>query len=153
MVDVLEGLEVFHEHFRRLTGLTPSSYAGLRTTRAFNIALPEGYPLPYLRRALGRDPQSITERLHGDVYLAVVQLSTGPALLELRLSPSIITASISTGSAIEAHSIVTGLLGLDQDAAAFSRLARKLGLARLVDRKRTRLNSSHSAKSRMPSSA
>ena len=31
-----------------------------------------------------------------------------------------------------AHALVVGLLGLDQDAAAFARLAHKLGLARLV---------------------
>src|SRR6185436_67661 len=32
----------------------------------------------------------------------------------------------------EAHALVIGLLGLDEDAAAFARLARKLGLGRLV---------------------
>src|SRR5690606_27389258 len=33
---------------------------------------------------------------------------------------------------IHAHTVVVGLLGLEQDAAGFSRLTRKLGLARLT---------------------
>jgi AraC family transcriptional regulator of adaptative response / DNA-3-methyladenine glycosylase II len=43
-----------------------------------------------------------------------------------------VRAAISAGSGVEAHALVIGLLGLDQDAAAFARLAKKLGLARLV---------------------
>src|SRR5262245_4843 len=50
-----ESLSVFHEHFRRVTGLTPAAYRGLRSTRAFTIALPDGFLLSYLRRALSRD--------------------------------------------------------------------------------------------------
>lgn len=127
-----ESLSVFHEHFRQLTGLTPSSYRTLRSSRSFEIALPEGYLLGYLRRALSRDPHSITERLVGDVYTSAVQLSHGPALLTLQLSPETVRAEISDGSAVEAHGLVTGLLGLDADASAFARLAKRLGLARLV---------------------
>ena len=33
---------------------------------------------------------------------------------------------------VAAHRLVSDMLGLDQDAAAFARLARRLGLARLV---------------------
>ena len=61
-----------------------------------------------------------------------MQLSDGPALLTLHLSADTVRAEISRGSAAEAHAIVVGLLGLDEDAAAFARLARRLGLARLV---------------------
>jgi AraC family transcriptional regulator of adaptative response / DNA-3-methyladenine glycosylase II len=127
-----ETLSVFHEHFRQLHGLTPAVFRELRTARAFEIALPSGFPLPYLRRALSRDTHSLTDRLVGDVYSAAVQLSDGPALLTLRLAPDTVHAALSRGSAVEAHALVCGLLGLDQDAAAFARLARKLGLARLV---------------------
>jgi AraC family transcriptional regulator of adaptative response / DNA-3-methyladenine glycosylase II len=127
-----ESLSVFHENFRRLNGLTPAAYRELRDARAFSVSLPAGYLLPYLRRALSRDIHSITERLDGDTYTAAVQLSNGPALLTLRLAPDAVRAEISSGPACEAHALVAGLLGLDGDAAAFSRLARKLGLARLV---------------------
>src|ERR1043166_1347714 len=52
-----ESLSVFHEHFRRLNGITPASYRELRTAKAFTVSLPENYPLGYLRRALSRDLQ------------------------------------------------------------------------------------------------
>ena len=76
-----DALSSFHENFRRLNGLTPVAYRQLRTARSFVIDLPEGYLLPYLRRALSRDIQSITERLVGEVYTSAVRLSAGPALL------------------------------------------------------------------------
>lgn len=127
-----ESASVLHEHFRRVTGMTPAAYRELRDTRTFTLDLPAGYPLGYLRRALSRDPQSVNERLVDDRYTVAVRLSSGPALLRLVLGRQKITAAIATGSAIEAHRIAAGLLGLDQDAAAFTRLARKLGLRRLV---------------------
>ncbi|MBW8782822.1 MAG: DNA-3-methyladenine glycosylase 2 family protein [Verrucomicrobia bacterium] len=133
-----ESLSVFHDQFRRLNGLTPSAYRELRTATVFELALPPGYPLAYLRHALGRDAHSLIERLHGDDYTTVVQLIHGPARLQLKLSPERVRAEVrgdfsaSASPAAEAHAIVTGLLGLGQDAEAFARLARKLGLARLV---------------------
>lgn len=134
-----ESLSSFHENFRRFNGLTPLAYRGLKSGAAFKITLPSGYPLPYLRRALSRDVHSNTERLTGNTYSAAVQLRNGPALLKLQLDPVEICVEVlpgETGSlertAVEAHSVVVGWLGLEQDAAAFERLARKLGLARLV---------------------
>ena len=134
-----ESLSVFHEHFRRLNGLTPAAYRDLRDTRTFRILLPAGYPLGYLRRALTRDPLSLTERLEGNRALIVIHLTDGPACLRLDLADDAINAEIVTApiardhsAAVEAHAIIVSLLGLDQDAAAFARLARKLGLARLV---------------------
>ncbi len=127
-----ESLSAFHENFSSHNGLTPAAYRDLRDAKEFTITLPQGYLLPYLRRALSRDVHSINERLVGDTYTAAVQLSDGPALLTLQLSPESVHAALSRGSAVETHAIVIGLLGLDQDAAAFARLAKKLGLARLV---------------------
>lgn len=127
-----EALSAFHENFRRLNGLTPAAYRELRDARSFTVGLPKGYLLPYLRRALSRDTHSVTERLEGDTYRAVVQLASGPALLTLQLAPDAIQVEISNGSAVEAHAVVVGLLGLDEDAAAFARLAKRLGLNRLV---------------------
>jgi AraC family transcriptional regulator of adaptative response / DNA-3-methyladenine glycosylase II len=127
-----ESQSVFHDHFRRTTGLTPAAYRGLRTARTFTLALPDGFELAYLRRALSRDIHSVTERLSGDEYTAALRLTSGPALLRMKLSPNAIEVELSNGSALEAHAVAVGLLGLEQDAAAFSRLARKLGLARLV---------------------
>ncbi len=127
-----ESLSVFHEQFKNFNGLTPAAYRELATSREFEITLPPGFLIGYLRRALSRDIHSVTERLVGDAYTTAVQLSDGPALLTLRLSTDRVTAKISSGSTAEAHALVVGLLGLDEDAAAFSRLAKRLGLARLV---------------------
>ena len=129
-----DSLSAFHENFRLFNGLTPAAYRELRTARSFSLTLPPGFLFPYLRRALSRDIHSVTERLVGDTYTTVVQLSTGPTLLTLHLSSTRIDAELSAaaGSAPEAHALVASLLGLDEDAAAFARLAKKLGLARLV---------------------
>jgi AraC family transcriptional regulator of adaptative response / DNA-3-methyladenine glycosylase II len=130
-----ESLSVFHEQFRRHHGLTPAVYRGLKSESGFKITLPADYPLPYLRRALGRDSQSVSERLEGDTYTAAVQLSTGPSLLTLTLKPKAIAARVSSGSVPEAHAVVAGLVGLEQDAAGLVRLTRRLGLARLASRR------------------
>jgi len=136
-----DALSSFHENFRRLNGLTPAAYRDLRTAHSFTVALPPGYLLGYLRRAMSRDIHSVTERLVGDVYTSAIALSTGPALLTLHLSPDQVRAEVTQSStqpapasatAAEAHALIVGLLGLDEDAAAFARLAKKLGLARLV---------------------
>src|SRR5688572_11806572 len=73
-----ESLSVLHEHFRELNGLTPASYRELRHANEFTVLLPDGYPLGYLRRALTRDSQSVTERMEGNRYTAAVQFSRGP---------------------------------------------------------------------------
>lgn len=136
-----ESLSVFHDHFRRVTGLTPAAFRQLPHQNAFALTLPENYPLNYLRRALSRDPHSVSERLEGDTYSTALRLADDtPALLKLTLSPDSIGITFSPAPAhtlspshtLEIHRIVTGILGLDQDAAAFARLAKKLGLTRLV---------------------
>lgn len=124
-------VSVFHEHFRRRNGLTPAAYRDLRDATDFTLTLPAGYPLGYLRRALGRDPHSLTERLEGDRYTTVVRLRQVPAVLRLELAPDAVRVW-TTHSPVEAHAVAAGLLGLAQDAAAFARLARQLGLGRLV---------------------
>lgn len=133
-----DSLSAFHDQFRRHTGLTPAAYRALgESSGSFVLALPPGYPLGTLRRALGRDPQSLSERLEGDVYTAGARLASGPVRLVLRLSPEAVKVEwsgpgASTGAAYEIQERVAGMLGLDQDAAAFARLARRLGFARLV---------------------
>jgi AraC family transcriptional regulator of adaptative response / DNA-3-methyladenine glycosylase II len=134
-----ESLSVFHEHFRTQNGLTPAAYRDLVTGNSFELALPAGYPLAYLKRALARDPRSITERLEGDTYTTIVRLGTDQSVAQVRLylSDTRVRIEVDTPSrhgslAVKAHAFAIALLGLDQDAAAFARLARKLGLARLV---------------------
>jgi AraC family transcriptional regulator of adaptative response / DNA-3-methyladenine glycosylase II len=127
-----ESLSVFHEQFRRAHGLTPGAYRELPGQRFFTFSLPPGYPLAYLRRALGRDPHRISERLTDDRYHAAVRIRGEPLLLKLKLGAESIHVEFDTPHATDVHRLVTGLIGLDQNANSFARLARKLGLGRLV---------------------
>ena len=129
-----ESLSVLHEHFRRLNGMTPQAYRDLGDTSHFRVLLPEGYPLGYLRRAFGRDPHSVTERLDADRFFAVVRLDGGPLGIELHLGNEAVEVAVSQAhQAVEAHRVVVGWLGLEQNAAGFARLVGKLGLGRLVE--------------------
>jgi len=133
-----ESLSVFHEHFRELNGMTPADYRRLGSLGSFAVALPDGYPLARLLRSLGRDPNSVTERLVGTTYETSADLSGTPGTMTLRLSQDVAIVSVEVEGGTQgahryaAHRIVASMLGLDQDAAGFSRLARRLGVGRLV---------------------
>jgi AraC family transcriptional regulator of adaptative response / DNA-3-methyladenine glycosylase II len=146
-----ESQSAFHAHFLRLNGLTPSAYRGLGSdddataARGFTVTLPAGYPLALLWRTLGRDPLGVTEQLTGGVFRAAIRTGGGaavdggagadgtPALLTMRFEGGgRVRATCSRGPAHEAHAVVARVLGLSQDAAAFARLARRHGFARLV---------------------
>jgi AraC family transcriptional regulator of adaptative response / DNA-3-methyladenine glycosylase II len=140
-----EALSAFHENFRKFNGMTPAAYRELPRASEFNIALPPEYPLNYLRRALSRDKQSVSEGLVGDDYAAGVELAGRPALLRMRLSAESVKAESPRGTGVEAHALMMRLLGLEQDASGFARLARRLGLARLTaGRAEMRITQTHS---------
>ena len=140
-----ESLSVFHERFRQQHGLTPTAYRALASSARFSLELPPDYPLPHLRRSLGRDPESVSERIDGSRYRWLTHLEGEPALLSLDLrsrhvgvqwelcpdsgrKPEAPPARLGTA----AHAMACGVLGLGQDGAGFSRLAARLGLQRLV---------------------
>jgi AraC family transcriptional regulator, regulatory protein of adaptative response / DNA-3-methyladenine glycosylase II len=133
-----DSLSGFHEAFRTHNGMTPADYRRVGTADTFTVGLPSGYSLPHLFRVLGRDPQSVTERLQGHTYECSATLEGKPALLTLDFTPESVAVRVEAGPAatagqrFAAHRVVIGLIGLEQDAAAFARLARRLGLGRLV---------------------
>ncbi len=146
-----ESQSSFHEHFRQFTGMTPAAYRKLAEpgTRRFEIALPKNYSLAHLLRTLARDPHSVTEKVDGSTYTAGVRLNDRPAVLTLRFGPQAVevrfTCAGPGGSAPAAHALVANILGLAQDAPAFVRLTRRLGLSRLVaGREGLRLPQTHS---------
>lgn len=59
--------------------MTPVAFRNQCSTDTFTHTLPKDFQLPYLRRALSRDPHSVTEKLDGDICTAAVQLDSGPA--------------------------------------------------------------------------
>jgi AraC family transcriptional regulator of adaptative response / DNA-3-methyladenine glycosylase II len=127
-----ESLSAFHENFRQITGLTPGVYRELPDATTFRLVLPSGYLLNYLRRALSRDAQSVSEKLEGNHYTAALQTSSGPVELKLTLAADHVMVECPQGAGVDVHSAAVNLLGLDEPAVAFARLAQKLGLSRLV---------------------
>jgi AraC family transcriptional regulator of adaptative response / DNA-3-methyladenine glycosylase II len=137
----------FKSCFLRLNGLTPKAFRNIQSSSTFRIQLPAGYSLPYLRRALGRDYCSVTERLSGSVYTAAVRLGQRAHVLSLELSPSRVIASIAPKPRRMrgVHAMVVGLLGLDQETDAFCKRANHLGVQRLVSKcPQLRVHQTHS---------
>ena len=132
-----ESLSAFHAAFRLHTGLTPAALRSLPLAPEFILALPPGYPLERVLAALARDPDSLAERLEGSVFHAATRLGGTPALLRLDFSmPGAVAVALPPEFPAALRPVaaarVTALLGLGQDAAGFARLARGLGLSRLV---------------------
>ena len=135
-----ESLSTFNEAFRIRTGLTPAATRALRRPGPIVLALPDDYPLERLLAQLGRDPKSISERVDGLVYHAATRLGDRAFRLTLDFSRCTtghtttlaLPSNLSPGLRAEAAARVARLLGLVQDAPGFARLAKKLGLSRLV---------------------
>ena len=125
-------LSTFHEHFRRRTGLSPSEYQRLGGDDAFTIRLPKHFSMTSLKRSLGRDPGSVTERLEGDTYAAMAQTQTGPAWLKLKIDSETIDVFSSHASQIEIHDIAVRLLGLRQEPRPFASLVAKMEMPQLI---------------------
>lgn len=124
--------DAFAAQFVRRNGLSPAAYARLGRQTHFELTLPEAYPLEDLKRALGRDPVSVSERLDGDAYRAAIRTARGTGLLTLRFAGSRVAVEASAVPAAEAHALVVGILGLEQNADGFARVARRARLGRLV---------------------
>jgi len=133
-----DSLSSFHEHFRSANGLTPAAYRELGNDSSFTIDLPKDYPLAQVLRTLGRDPNSLTERLTGRIFEASADLEGLPAVLRMEFGDHAVSVAVAPNGrstarhSVVAHGMVAGMLGLEQDASGFVRLARRLGLGRLV---------------------
>ena len=118
--------------FTRSCGITPAVYRSLRPGRPFLLPFPTGYPVAYGRRALSRDPHTLSERWRGETFEAAVSDRFGEATLSLHFSGEGVQARVSQGSAEAIHRRVTSVLGIGQDTQGFVRVAKGLGLTRLV---------------------
>jgi AraC family transcriptional regulator, regulatory protein of adaptative response / DNA-3-methyladenine glycosylase II len=129
------------------TGMSTSEYRKLRNAKNFAIQLPEEYPVAYLRKALGRDTYSITERLVGDKYDSVIRIGKDAHLISMSIEPRRIDVEIGrmTGSAARIHAVIAGILGLEQNASEFILHVKNLGLQHLVEgRHNLRISQTHS---------
>ena len=124
--------EALGKAFIRASGITPATYRRLEPRKVFTINLPKGYPLPYLRRALSRDPHTLSERWRDATYEAALSDRFGEAVISLSFGTRAVEVTVSAGGPEALCRRATALLGLGQDTAGFAQTARALGLDRLV---------------------
>jgi AraC family transcriptional regulator of adaptative response / DNA-3-methyladenine glycosylase II len=74
-------LSAFGENFRRLTRMTPQTYRRLTESASFALELPDDYPAGRLLEAIGRDPNSPTERVDGRTVTIALRLDHDAAAL------------------------------------------------------------------------
>ena len=137
-----ESLSAFHPNFRRQTGLTPGEYRALGQSRAFTLALPEGFRAEVVLNYLGRDPVSLVERVAGSGMVKGLRLGGAPARLRIAFADGAARCEVGAERTIgaeemrEAHAAAVRMLGLASEPAAFERhVARRPELARLVARR------------------
>ncbi|MGV3616601.1 MAG: DNA-3-methyladenine glycosylase 2 family protein [Fimbriimonas sp.] len=126
-----EALSSFYAHFQGRTGMNPSAYRRLAGGQPFVLALPCPYQTAPFLRHLGRDAQSVTERVTGNLAEVAVWLEDQPAALTLTFDGDEVHVQ-APRAPYEAHALATRILGFAQDAAAFEAQAVKNGHPELV---------------------
>jgi len=125
-----ESLSTFNDNFRRYAALTPLDYRRLREQSAFTLTLPQNYPTDRIVRYLGRDRQSVTERVAGQVYTTVlrvddkvsrcaavpVTVSFAPGVAHCRIAGA---CALDTAGRAQVHGLLLRILGLTNDPARF----------------------------------
>jgi AraC family transcriptional regulator of adaptative response / DNA-3-methyladenine glycosylase II len=133
----------FHDNFARRTGMSPRQVRRLPGARRFELRLPASYPLPAILAHLGRDPESLTERVAGTTYEAGAWLAGRPARIVAELAAGRARCRIEAAgplpaeAAVLAHEHLLRRLGLGADPSPFEALvAGEPDLAPLVDGRR-----------------
>ena len=133
-----ESSSTLHENFKRAYALSPGAYRKLVHGDSFTLELPADLRKGDLLSALGRDPDSPTERVDGFSYARALVLEGRPALLAVQLAKKSakcrVTASRPVGpeGMVTAHRTALRLLGLAADPGPFERRARREAAVRRV---------------------
>jgi len=125
-----ESLSAFNDNFRKYTAQTPHDYRRLRERSSFALTLPQSYPIDRIARYLGRDRQSVTERVAGASYTTVLRLDTAAA--QSVTVPVIVTfapggadcrivggCALDTAARARVHGLLLRILGLTNDPTRF----------------------------------
>lgn len=138
-----ESLSAFHLNFRRQTGLTPGEYRALGSSRAFTLALPDGFRADAVLAYHGRDPASRVERVCGSEMVKALRLGDAPVRLRIRFDEGAARCEVELDAAPspeqmrEAHAAAVRMLNLASDPSPFERqLERRPELARLIEPRR-----------------
>lgn len=139
-----ESLSAFNENFRKQTAMTPLDYRRLRGQQAFTLALPPDYQTERILRYLGRDRQSVTERVGGNTYTTVLRLTDNDQagttiLVRVTFAPDAAQCELVSPHALDAHALgqahnqILRTLGLTGDPTRFeAQLSEAPGLAPLL---------------------
>jgi AraC family transcriptional regulator of adaptative response / DNA-3-methyladenine glycosylase II len=128
-----ETLSAFYANFQARTGMNPADYRRLREGKPFAVSLPCPYREDLVLRHLGRDAQSVTERVAGKVAEIGVRIEGEPATLRLDFADGDVRVSTEGAPAAhEAHALAVRILGFAQDAAGFEAHAERNGYGPLV---------------------
>lgn len=130
-----ETLSAFNENFKRRIGLTPSEYRQLPSHEKVKLQLPAGYDLATFRSALGRDPNSPSERVEGGQATLAFRTKRGPACIQLlfdQYDQYDLSVQFEKGNPAEAFDALLKILGIAQDPRAFEQQAIQNGFERLI---------------------
>lgn len=143
-----ESLSAFNENFMRYAAMRPQEYRRLLEQPAFSLTLPADYPTARILRYLGRDPESLTERVSGSAYTATFRLNgeVAPpvnALVRVDVQDGLARCDVLAGPQGNAvaigklHEHLLGALGLAIDPSRFeTQILASAELAPLVEGQR-----------------
>lgn len=127
-----ETLSAFNENFKRRAGVTPTEYRQLPNSGEATIQLPASYNVPTMLASLGRDPNSLCERVEGQTATLAFRTASGPACTRLTFDAKSVHVKILVGKPEEAFETASRMIGLDQDPRGFEQQAAEAGFGALV---------------------
>ena len=138
-----KSLSAFHDNFRKAMGLSPKDYQQLGKTNEFTITLPEDY-LPWVTlKLLGRDADSIIERVSGKQAIKALSINSKPLLLHMEWTDREVrcrvdsSVPLSTAAMQSVHCAAIRMLGFWTNPTAFERaVSANPDHARLIDGRR-----------------
>ncbi|MEM8530206.1 MAG: Ada metal-binding domain-containing protein [Chloroflexota bacterium] len=121
-----ESLSAFHENFRKYTMMSPTDYRRIRETSTFLLDVPEYYHVQRMLGYLGRDQNSLTDRVEGKTWLSAIRLNdTSGAIVQVTFSANHVQCDILDAPQLAAsvihqiHWHVLSGLGLHHDPLRF----------------------------------
>lgn len=138
-----ESLSAFNDNFRKYTAMSPAKYRRLPEAASFELSLPDDYPLTRILAYLGRDRNSLTERVEGQSCLIAYQAADEAALVRIVFADGLARCAVVIPEQpgpekMEAlHGRVLATLGLTVDPARFeAQVSGSPELAPLIDGQR-----------------
>jgi len=127
-----ETLSTFNDNFKRRTGVTPTDYRRLPVARSATLQLPSGYNVGTMLGYLGRDTNSVCERVEGRVATLAFRTPSGAGAVWLEFSAEAVALKVLSGNAGEVFETASRVIGLDQDPRGFEQQAAQAGFGALI---------------------